>query len=86
MNALPAAKKDFPLGWKHSLGLGAIIIFILVLGLVPSPASRHNAWLAMLILLFLFALIVGHGITGLWRGVLVDERNKISLSRLQLIL
>ncbi len=86
MNAPQAAKKDFPWGWKQSLGLGAIIIFILVLGLVPSPAYRLRAWLAIMILLFLFVLIVGHGITGLCRGVLVDERNKISLSRLQMIL
>jgi len=30
--------------------------------------------------------VAGHGILGLWRGLLVDERNKMSLSRLQMIL
>jgi hypothetical protein len=36
-----------------------------------------------LALLGIFAAIAGQGITGLWRGLLIDERNKISLSRLQ---
>jgi hypothetical protein len=45
-----------------------------------------RAWLVILILLTVFAVISGHGVTGMWRGLLVDERNKMSLSRLQMIL
>jgi hypothetical protein len=37
-------------------------------------------------LLLLFALIAGNGITGSWLGVLIDERNRISLARFQLVL
>jgi len=44
---------------------------------------RVWAWLATLGLLALFAAIAGQGITGDWRGVLIDGRNKMSLSRLQ---
>jgi hypothetical protein len=39
-----------------------------------------------LLLLGMFAAIAGHGITGYWRGVLIDQRNKISLARLQMVL
>lgn len=31
-------------------------------------------------------IVAGRGVTGLWLGALVDDRNKISLSRLQMIL
>jgi hypothetical protein len=32
-----------------------------------------------------FAVIAGQGITGYWRGILIDNRNKMSLARLQLL-
>ncbi|MEE9542956.1 MAG: hypothetical protein V3V95_04160 [Thermodesulfobacteriota bacterium] len=48
--------------------------------------SRFVLWWITLILLILFAVIIGHGFTGLWCGLLIDERNKISLSRLQMFL
>ena len=34
----------------------------------------------------LFVVIAGQGVTGLWRGMLIDDRNKMGLSRLQMIL
>jgi hypothetical protein len=39
-----------------------------------------------MVLLLVFAATVGHGITGRWAGVLIDERNKMSLSRLQMVM
>lgn len=54
---------------------------------IYSPFTyRLCAWLVILILLTVFAVIAGHGVTGMWRGLLIDERNKMSLSRLQIIL
>lgn len=44
------------------------------------------AWIGTLILLAGFANVAGHGILGLWTGLLIDERNKMSLSKLQMIL
>jgi len=44
------------------------------------------AWLAIAVLMAAFAAVAGHGITGLWRGVLIDDRHRISLSRLQMLL
>lgn len=43
-------------------------------------------WLAALGFLLGCALAVGRVVTGDWRGVLVDTRNKLSLARLQLLL
>jgi hypothetical protein len=43
-------------------------------------------WLVTMGLLTVFIVLIGHHIVGLWRGALIDQRNKISLSRLQLAL
>ena len=72
-------------GW-HTFVLLATIVAIVLIGLLIPLQRRLWAWLGTLILLTVFTTITGHGITGLWRGLLIDERNKISLSRLQMIL
>jgi len=72
-------------GW-HTFGLLAITVAIVLIGYLVPLEARGWAWLGALILLTLFALVAGHGITGLWRGLLIDDRNKMSLSRLQMIL
>jgi len=71
----------------HSLGLA------IILGLMPlltwwSLASGHTlfSWLSNLVLVIGFMAIAGHGVLGQWRGVLIDNRNVISLSRLQLVI
>jgi hypothetical protein len=70
----------------HSAALLVILAAIALVGLFVPPDLRLWAWLATLILLDLFAIIAGQGITGDWFGVLIDERNKMSLSRLQMVL
>jgi len=40
----------------------------------------------MLVLLAVFATVAGQGVVGRWRGALIDERNKMSLFRLQMLL
>jgi hypothetical protein len=42
--------------------------------------------LSILALLGVFAMVVGHGVSGLWLGLLIDSRNRVSLSRLQMTL
>ena len=71
---------------KHTFLLLLIIIAILPVGLLSLVTYRLYTWLVFLILLTVFAVIAGHGVTGMWRGLLIDERNKMSLSRLQMIL
>jgi hypothetical protein len=55
-------------------------------GLLFPTRAKLWGWVIALVLLGVFAAVAGQGNTGLWRGLLIDERNKISLSRLQLTL
>lgn len=57
-------------------------------GDVPStePANWQLTWFTMFIILAVFIFGVGRALTGTWKSLLIDERNKQSLSRLQLVL
>lgn len=44
------------------------------------------AWVIAMGLLLVFVVVTGRQIVRLWRGALVDERNKVSLSRFQTVL
>lgn len=66
-------------------GLAAILITIAWLGWNIDPSGRTATWIKILILMTAFAIIVGRGVTGYWRGILIDSRNRMSLSRLQLL-
>lgn len=44
------------------------------------------AWLVVMALFLAFTLLIGKIIVHTWRGALIDERNKISLARLQALL
>jgi hypothetical protein len=69
----------------HTWGAAAIVVAIFVIGLlVPGGKLRLLAWLLILGLMFGFVALVSHGVTGMGRGWLIDERKKISLSRLQI--
>ncbi len=73
--------------WNVGFTLGIIVFFIVVIALVGvfAPTSMRLAvWIGTLILLSLFLLVLGRGITGQWLGFLIDNRNKMSLSRFQL--
>ncbi len=48
--------------------------------------SAYAGWIVVMIGLTLLTLIVGRGITGAWKGAFVDERLRMSLSRLQLLM
>lgn len=70
----------------HSFAL-VIIIAAMVVSSVSRPSNhRQTTWVLNLILLFIFILIAGYGVTGRLSGLLIDNRNKWSLSRLQMIL
>jgi hypothetical protein len=83
--------------WKptHTVALVVLIAAIFVVGLIPSnqaipgfnpPEHGLVAWLVIMVLLGACCLVIGLGTTGLWRGLLIDSRNRMSLSRLQLLL
>lgn len=71
-------------GW-HTASLLAILVVFIAIEVLAAPSQRFSAWLVIMALLISFALIAGHGITGHWLGLLIDSRNKVSLSRLQMI-
>jgi multisubunit Na+/H+ antiporter MnhB subunit len=75
-----------PRTWRiwHTIGIVLAVALICWSGLAISPGRALTAWVLMVAATVVFALIAGHGITGLWKGALIDERNKMSLSRLQL--
>jgi hypothetical protein len=81
------SQESVGLPWKrwHSASLMGILAAVLVVELLPT-VSRLWTWLSILLLLSSFAMIAGHGVTGLWLGLLIDTRNKLSLSRLQMTL
>lgn len=72
---------------KFSL-LVIILLAVLISWQAPikTPDQVTFVWLSNMALLLLFAVVTGHLITGLWRGVLIDSSNKISLSRFQMLL
>jgi hypothetical protein len=70
----------------HSASLLFLTLGILLSRWMVPGFPRSGTWLAVLSLLGLFALVAGHGVTGLWWGVLIDSHNKLSLSRLQMLL
>jgi hypothetical protein len=51
-----------------------------------STAGIRGVWWVTMVLLALFIIVAGHGITGYWLGALIDSRSKMSLSRFQMIL
>jgi hypothetical protein len=71
--------------WRiwHTVGLVVLLVGIVsILFMLPFPL-RIWSWVITLALLAGITLLVSHGITGYWRGVLIDSRNRLSLSRLQ---
>ncbi|MEO8609540.1 MAG: hypothetical protein ABI690_16735 [Chloroflexota bacterium] len=71
--------------WHSASLLGILAAVFIVELLLPAPL-RLWTWLSILALLGIFAVVAGHGVTGLWLGLLIDTRNKVSLSRLQMVL
>jgi hypothetical protein len=83
--------------WRgiHTLLLGVILVAISVVGIsLPQSGGQLGflgqrtvvAWLLIAALMGAFAAVAGHGVTGLARGVLIDDRHRLSLSRLQMLL
>ncbi|MCP5055937.1 MAG: hypothetical protein GY937_04335 [bacterium] len=63
-----------------------LLIGILAWQFRTSETLQSNpvgVWLAILLLLAAFGVIAGHGVSKNWRGLLIDQRNRMSLSRLQ---
>ena len=73
--------------WRpwHSISLFITIGLIVLLGSRAIEVPAFNRWLAIMVLMTAFIAIAGNGIGGRWSATLIDERNMISLSRMQLL-
>lgn len=72
--------------WKlrHTAAVLGITIFFVWMALWR-PWGAYASWIVAMAGLSLFTLIVGRGVTGVWKGAFVDDRFRMSLSRLQII-
>ncbi|WP_049004985.1 hypothetical protein [Enterobacter cloacae] len=71
---------------KASFSVVFFIIFSLVIfGLAPFLFSGYPriAWLMTLLMLVIFCMGIGYTINGRFNGILIDYRNRLSLSKLQ---
>ena len=74
------------LRWKlwHTAVVVAITAFFVWMA-VWLPWGVYSSWIIAMIALTMFTLVVGRGVTGVWKGAFVDERFRMSLSRLQML-
>jgi hypothetical protein len=80
--------------WKRRHSLALLLILLLLTGLASSSLllDRTNqrsllwCWGVLASLLTILVFILGHGVVDRGLGALIDERNRMSLSRLQLLL
>lgn len=81
-------KPSADLQTSAALHLAAAVVLLAAIafvGLRATPSDRARAWYLILLLMTAFVAVVGHAITGYWTGILIDARNKMSLSRLQMV-
>lgn len=69
--------------WFHTLGLFGLLPIIVYVG-GSKGVDYEIAFYTTIVLMIALASIIGHGVTGFRRGILIDEANRISLSRFQL--
>lgn len=62
-------------------------VFIIILPIVAFYQVDHliRVWWFFIAGFILILLITGHGVTGSWKGALIDNRNVLSLSRFQMM-
>jgi len=82
---LGVEQKRVTRAWKHVTSLAlAVVVFVWVGMRLPGEPKGLLLLFHWLFLFFtVFALVVGHGVTGRWLALFTDARFKLSLSRLQ---
>ncbi len=84
-NGLTEARAS-PWTRKHSASLLLIVAGLVVIESFIPASDRLWMWLGIMVLLAVFGVIAGQGVTGQWLGLLIDTRNKVSLARFQMTL
>ena len=62
-----------------------LFVVLVVWVAVPQTMGLRVGWIVLAVSLVGLTASVAHGIMGVWRGMFIDERNMISLSRLQML-
>lgn len=68
------------------VAVGVIILLPIANLLLVQHRHVQCAWIATMILMLVFCVLTGQTLTGRLPGLLIDERNVISLSRFQMVL
>ena len=76
-----------PINWKrwHTLAVLLLTAFFVYMA-IWQPWGKYTSWLVAMAGLTAFALITGRGVTGVWMGAFIDDRFRMSLSRLQMVI
>ena len=78
---MPQQKK-----WTYWYSLALLIIVVAIVVISELGLHPRMTWVITLVLLAAFAVIAGQGGTGHWLGIVIDDQNKVSLSRLQMLI
>ena len=73
---------------KFSVSSVLVLLLLMILPAVALLVPQDMvllAWFASMALLVALTALIGRGVTGHWRGALIDERNRLSLSRVQVL-
>jgi hypothetical protein len=68
----------------HTAAVVAVTAFFVWMA-VWLPFGVYSSWIIAMLALAAFTLVVGRGLTGVWKGAFVDDRLRMSLSRLQML-
>lgn len=69
--------------WGHSIAVFAIPAILIAAMVSVDNKHTTNLWIVAIVLLLLLVWLAGYAITGRFLGLLIDKRNKMSLSRFQ---
>ena len=67
---------------------GVVVVFLFLIVAVSFALTSLPsvwAWIIFSALMILLAFVISSGVTGSWRGLLIGEQNRFSLSRLQMV-
>lgn len=69
--------------WHTAVVVAITAIFVWMA--VWLPFGVYSSWIIAMLALTAFTLVVGRGLTGVWKGAFVDDRLRMSLARLQML-
>jgi hypothetical protein len=70
---------------EHLVACLVLLALVVFVGIRPIDSKPAVGWLLSVVMMTALLSIAGHAATGMWRGFLIDARNQMSLSRLQIV-